>query len=991
MSDQVQLSAYSEAIENLIRSEQYDQAIALCQHILCYYPKHIATYRQMAVANLEKGDVHSAGELFRRVLSANPEDYVAYAGLAAIFERQALFDEAVWHLERAFELSPGIPEIGKELLRLYGERDGRPRTRLKLTAGALARLYVREGLFAQAIQEFKGILLGAPRRFDVRLALAETMWHAGQMRDSTQVCQEILQALPHCLKANLILGKALQESGADTAGPYLECAQALDPTNRMAQEIFGEQSPLGAANVLIPPYVERAAPTPAAETAPIATEQALAQEEGFEDWFAETHAESLGPGQSGGFGAPSDSPVEGEATAQPAAPFEQWSPMPEVQAQEPPAWVSQMSVPSEPVESPAAETLPWNQVPSTAEEPSPETPPQSSTPQTEPPPWLLSDFGLAAPLSAAPSPAAPSPAASESTVPAFSSLPPWLTELRNTAEVDRSTEPATEEGKQETSEPLPEWTVEPFEAGETAATPPAAEEKASTSESWLSWQAFPPRGTEAGRSAEQTESADELVGEQAVLTQEPVETGTPGEPAPFEIRTAPAGEEQSQDDLPDWLRMTRVQDAAEGTGLPPASEEEPGSQIPDWLRTTRVPDAAEGTGLPASEEEPDSQLPDWLRTTRVQDAAEGTGLPPVSEEEQGSQFSDWLQTTRAQDAAEGMDMAPPGTEEKPGAKVPDRFGATRAQDAAESAGLPPASEVEPGSQLPDWFEPTRVQDAAEDMGMSPPGTEEKPGAKIPDWLQGLQVIPQETAFPSDEGRSVGEAREQEEQPPATVGLRGELESKVEAEPEAVPPWLQEEPAVEGGLAVEKDISVQESELPESGAWATETQVEPPAEVQPAGESETIVLYEEAADRELYGDQVVPAAPEAQESVEELAGEAESVSPAPEAAASVEVSAPEETPPAESLRRRRDPKGYSQLVQARAHCQDNRLGEALKEYDYLVQHSPRLVNAVIEDLEELVRRLDVPLEAHRILGDAYTRADRLADALERYRFVLERVS
>ena len=66
-------------------------------------------------------------------------------------------------------------------------------------------------------------------------------------------------------------------------------------------------------------------------------------------------------------------------------------------------------------------------------------------------------------------------------------------------------------------------------------------------------------------------------------------------------------------------------------------------------------------------------------------------------------------------------------------------------------------------------------------------------------------------------------------------------------------------------------------------------------------------------------------------------------------------------------------------------------EALKEYDYVVQKAPRLVNQVIEDLQVLSRRRDVPLEARRILGDAYTRADRLAEALEEYRFVLERAS
>ena len=52
---------------------------------------------------------------------------------------------------------------------------------------------------------------------------------------------------------------------------------------------------------------------------------------------------------------------------------------------------------------------------------------------------------------------------------------------------------------------------------------------------------------------------------------------------------------------------------------------------------------------------------------------------------------------------------------------------------------------------------------------------------------------------------------------------------------------------------------------------------------------------------------------------------------------------------------------------------------------------QLVPQVIPDLEEITTRPEAPIQAHRILGDAYTRVDRLSDALERYRFVLERAS
>ena len=99
----------------------------------------------------------------------------------------------------------------------------------------------------------------------------------------------------------------------------------------------------------------------------------------------------------------------------------------------------------------------------------------------------------------------------------------------------------------------------------------------------------------------------------------------------------------------------------------------------------------------------------------------------------------------------------------------------------------------------------------------------------------------------------------------------------------------------------------------------------------------------------------------------------------------------ETPPTPTLRARkpkRTPKGAERLAQARQYRDAKEIDKALVEYDYIVQRAPRLVKEVIDDLEVLVQPLDAPLEAHRILGDAYTRADRLNDALERYRFVME---
>jgi Meckel syndrome type 1 protein len=101
-------------------------------------------------------------------------------------------------------------------------------------------------------------------------------------------------------------------------------------------------------------------------------------------------------------------------------------------------------------------------------------------------------------------------------------------------------------------------------------------------------------------------------------------------------------------------------------------------------------------------------------------------------------------------------------------------------------------------------------------------------------------------------------------------------------------------------------------------------------------------------------------------------------------------APVFVPPA-AVKPRRKPKWLGLLEDARALRDAGRLEESLTVYEQVIQRAPKLLGEVIGDLEELVQRGGIPLEAHRLLGDAYTRADRLQDALDQYNYVYERVA
>lgn len=292
---EIGLGEYCDEVKELIKAQSIDEAIAICRHILERFPKYIMPYRLLGEAALEREEYDEAASLFTRVLGANPEDVIAHVGLAVVHDEIKKLGEAIWHLERAFELAPGNTEIRQELKRLYGEREGVEPPRVKLTPAALARLYLREGLYDRAITELRPLLKEDPDRIDLKVALAEALWREDRRREAAESCQEILELLPNCLKANLILGLIWKESGQEEEGEtLLTRAQALDPENGIAQELFGEASPLPLEKVLLPRLEEIPTPPPVPEVeevAPPKPEEVVEEmaEEEMPEWLRRLH------------------------------------------------------------------------------------------------------------------------------------------------------------------------------------------------------------------------------------------------------------------------------------------------------------------------------------------------------------------------------------------------------------------------------------------------------------------------------------------------------------------------------------------------------------------------------------------------------------------------------------------------------------------------------------------------------------------------------
>ncbi|UCC61705.1 MAG: tetratricopeptide repeat protein, partial [Anaerolineae bacterium] len=247
------LSEYRAEAEQLLEENTLEAAIAIGQHMLRHHPKYVGAYRVLAKATLEQGEIGHAADLFRRVLSANPEDLEARLGLGIIYTEEQALEEALWQWERAFELAPGKSDIRARLRQVRERVEGAEFPRIELTRGALGRLYARGGLFQQAADEFRSVLAKDPQQVDIQVALAETLWRDGKLAEAEAVCEQILEAMPNCLKANLILGHIWLRTGREeeSQGPF-EIAQALDPENQVASDLLGEESPLTREPVLVP-------------------------------------------------------------------------------------------------------------------------------------------------------------------------------------------------------------------------------------------------------------------------------------------------------------------------------------------------------------------------------------------------------------------------------------------------------------------------------------------------------------------------------------------------------------------------------------------------------------------------------------------------------------------------------------------------------------------------------------------------------------------
>jgi tetratricopeptide (TPR) repeat protein len=208
---QIALRDYHRKIERLIEDQQSDQALSHCVNILQIYPKEIETYRKLGKIFLDKQDYNKAERVFKIILAVFPDDFVAHVGLSFIFEQNNNLDKSIQHMQYAFELQPVNETLQDELKRLYNKRDHVEPAKIRLTRGALIKMYARSDLYEQAIAEIQLGLYEKPGRIDFKQTLADMLWKSSKNIDAVEVCMGILSQFPYCWVANEIMDKSSQE------------------------------------------------------------------------------------------------------------------------------------------------------------------------------------------------------------------------------------------------------------------------------------------------------------------------------------------------------------------------------------------------------------------------------------------------------------------------------------------------------------------------------------------------------------------------------------------------------------------------------------------------------------------------------------------------------------------------------------------------------------------------------------------------------------
>jgi len=1038
----VSLRAYNREIEANIDRGHLDEAIAHCQHILKTFPKHLETYRLLGKSYLEAKHYNEAVDIFSRVLVAEPSDFVSQVGMSIIRDEQNKLDDAIWHMERAFETQPSNAAIQGELQRLYGRRDGTQPPRIRMTRGALAHMYMQGELYPQAISETKSVLEEDQGRTDMQALLAKAYFKSGHKNDAADTASMVLKRYPFCLDANRVLTEILGIDRPESAETYRRRVYELDPYAAQVDGSVFQSNDVNDAAVTL----ERldwngqpaGMPSNWGTTGAISLESGSADEQ--PDWLKNALPETTSaPPSALAFDSDKgDSPAQpaddipdflreagwGESTgtfdeSKASAMFDD-EPTAEAQPLEQadmPDWVKAMA-PSETSEPADEEEIPdWINKIGTGELPIPSV--VSDESQTEDSPDWLKQEGET----------------STSEKESSEGEEDWLMNLGQDENeqpasdgqldsiLNESEAPAPEMetsddqldwlknlGQEEESEPTPEnqpdWLNQLGGEEEDSSTsqPVSETDFLNSLKSDEPEQAEPATASTEERSAMPDDTGNLGMGEQeqddsfAWLENLAAKQG-----ATEGLLTKP---EERREDEPDWVKQAKG--LAQSEGQQPAAQEQQEEQAAS--ETTAQPElsapspAGNVEELGKSDEERDDSFA-WLENLAAkQGATEGLLTKP---EERREDEPDWVKQAKSSKTSQPSVQQTPEQVQEPVATESESLSETTEMSQEDIEMMKHAREV--GEQFYDESIDMPKQDAEESVKA------EEAGADVSSWLAGLD---EEQSMEQVESESTLDTQawlktlEEPEEEPAETESALPSDEAVESS-EDLPGWLSDldkEVSESPGVPASDDLPAWMRD--DTGELVAEpTKIEPirstdwAPEDQKKDEPEETVEAPSPPASEPFAESKPEPAPEVitPEPVAESKPEPVAETPAPPPETKPEPNPEPVKKPApqkkQEVKPATPPEPYKEPVtrkttgmlempvdpilgSARSELSRSNIPGALETYGKLIKKG-RFLEEVIYDLREALYRYPVEVSIWQSLGDAYMRANQLQDALDAY--------
>lgn len=231
-ANSVPLTAWNQAIDELIQSRRAEEAIPRIRTVLKNFPRHLPSYFRLlqAIWILRRWDEGQDWAL--RLLRADPCNELGWAVLANAAEERGALSEARGFWKRAFEQAPYSQHIRAGVVRTTpGKVDP-----LQLTSNTFAALCRMDGRWARAAEQYTALQQEFPRRVDIQCALLESLWRAERQPEALHLAAQLSRREP-----NLLIGWVVSAQVGDETDQALAQAPlaSLDADGEYMAVRFG--------------------------------------------------------------------------------------------------------------------------------------------------------------------------------------------------------------------------------------------------------------------------------------------------------------------------------------------------------------------------------------------------------------------------------------------------------------------------------------------------------------------------------------------------------------------------------------------------------------------------------------------------------------------------------------------------------------------------------------------------------------------------------